>query len=600
MEKKRLTLNAGYGSEDHFIKCRELGFTLFQTDSKHLSINDRPDGSWDWGVFDEQCAHTLDEACERVTAEGLQWMLFPHFAFPAPWYRESVEFTRIRCLEHDDTIEAFSLFEPKALDYLERGYRALAEHFGEKISAFYLGVHGDYGECMYPAACRMNPGQRDDWERRLGNLHNHYGYWCGDALAREDFRKTVLARHGGLAAVNRAWSAAYTDESEITYPPIPPQWQEQNVRGLPDSVSSVHWLDFTRWYLDSMTAYSRAVACAANRHFPGVLKMFPLGSGDEDVRVGQDNSGLVKMASEEGVAVRSTHGGCNEFSDNAVTMLTRISSACKFYGVGFSSEPPGSTSSERMVSRVFESICSGAAGIFDWQSNPSKPDNGEVYRKYRDILVVDKPVVRVALFYPQTWHYLHPEESYPARFRKMGGKIRSLAHFDIIDERMVADGAAEQYDFIVHLQGDVVERTTVRSLIAWVEKGGVLCSFMLDVLKYTDGGTFDLRCLLPSSDKPAPIRVGRGAVCAVRGGEDEIEEKELEYYRLLGDVFYDAPITGTRGSTPLDGVYRTTAGVYGVVLESGRRLVYNSTSNEVTVTLGGGCVLPPHSITEVG
>jgi hypothetical protein len=576
MEKKEMLMSTYY-RESSFDICRRLGFTLFQTDSDHISINELPDGSWDWSAY--------DECCESVLAAGMKWLFFPHFAFPPPWYRQNVEFTRMSCLEHGETVEAFSLFEPQALDYLERGYKALAERYGDKISGFYLGVHGDYGECMYPANCRTSsPGQREDWEQRFGNLHNHYGYWCGDKLARENFSQTMLARYGSLDGLNLKWGTDYKNESDISYPLIPPQWDKNDdgsdyKNGLPPYISRIHWLDFTRWYLDIMTDYSREVAQAANRYFPKAVKMFPLGAGDEDARVGQDNSGLVKMAKEEGVSIRSTHGGCYDFPTNASSMLARIATACKHYGVDFLSEPPSGIAPDRLVSRLFETICCGSVGIWDWDSNPVNEENQKIYAEYRDLLVIDKPVVRAALLFPQTYHYLHPEEGFPYFFRDMGIKIRGFAHFDILDERLITDGALENYDYLIHLQGDVFERSAVQEIKKWVRDGGVFCSFIPGDLSYADGGQFDFAF--------------SGHVISNDGTEGAKER----FYAMLNDILFDSPVCGKE---PLDYIYRTVPGVYGVLLESGSRLLYNSNSESVTVNLPGGSrEMQAHSIISV-
>ena len=593
MEKdKKHMLMSTYHRDSSFPICRRLGFTLFQTDSDHISTNELPDGSWDWSDYDRSCGSVLEA--------GLQWMFFPHFAFPPPWYRESVEFVRMGCLEHGETVEAFSLFEPKALDYLERGYRELAAHYGGKISAFYLGVHGDYGECMFPAACRMGEeGQRRDWEKRFGNLHNHYGYWCGDALARENFKKAMLEKYGGLGELNRQWGTAYTCGCEVAYPPIPPEWEKnadgsEARNGLPPYVSARHWLDFSRWYLGSMVDYSREVARAANRHFPGALKMFPLGCGDEDVRAGQDNSALVKMAKEEGVSIRSTHGGFDDFPGNSSSMLTRIASACKHYGVDFYSEPPSGISPERLVSRIFESICCGSAGYWDWDSNPVRIENQAIYEKYRELFVIDRPVVRAAILFPQTYHYLHPEEGYPRILREMGREIRAFAHFDIIDERLVADGALERYDYLIYLQGDVFERAAAEEIKKWVKGGGVLCCYIpegISRMSYADGEGFGggfFERIRGESGKIA-VNVGAGALCAARSRE--------VFFHMLGEVFFGSPPCG---KAPLDYVYRSAPGVYGVLLESGRRLLYNSNPTETAADLPGGkCEIPAHSIVSV-
>jgi hypothetical protein len=68
-----MVLSTYGGDEENMGICMELGFSIFQTDSDHLGINENEDGSWDWKFYDE-CA-------ERIHQAGQKWMFFPHFAF---------------------------------------------------------------------------------------------------------------------------------------------------------------------------------------------------------------------------------------------------------------------------------------------------------------------------------------------------------------------------------------------------------------------------------------------------------------------------------------------------------------------------------------
>lgn len=576
--------------------CQDLGFTIFQTDSDHLSTNQTGPGAWDWTTYDKEL--------DKVHKAGAKWMFFPHFAYPPPWYRKSVPFTRVRCLEHDKAVEAFSPWDPRAAKFLDEGYRAMAAHYGSSaaasafpaprgaIFALYLGVHGDYGECMFPAACRMStPDQRADWQQRFGDLHNHYGYWCGDELARADFRRAMLAKYGGLQELNRAWGTAFADAGSV---------------GYPLTAEKRRWrLDFVRWYLDGMGGYARNVAKAANRHFPDTIKMFPLGGGDEDPRPGQDNTALVKMAAEEKVQVRSTHGGFRPFAGNASSQLARIATACKFYGVPFWSEPPAGITPEGEVGRIFESICSGASGFWDWHANPVQPEAQAVFRRYRRLMIVDPPVVEVAVLYPQTYHYLHPEHGFPPLLLELGQELRDLVHFDILDENLIADGALARYRYLIHLEGDVFERSTLERIGEWVRGGGVFCGLLPHDIETVEGDRMAF-AQLPNEvgtalDSPAPRGpaahihpVGAGAVCLLKGGRQD----KQEYVRMLRDVLYLHPPGKDR--RPVPSIDTDMDGIYGVVLRSGRSLLYNpSGPSKSKIVHGVRYDLPPASIVEV-
>jgi hypothetical protein len=511
--------------------------------------------------------------------------VLPALRLAPEWYRKNVPFTRLRCLEHDQTVEAFSLWDPKAAEFLEDGYRATAAHYrgGNDVAALYLGVHGDYGECMFPAACRMgDAGQRADWQKRFGDLHDHYGYWCGDKLARAHFRKSMVAKYGSLEKLNQAWGTSLDSIEQIAYPG--------------EMTKQRRWrLDFIRWYLDSMVEYARAVAKSANRHFPGTVKMIPLGAGDEDPRVGQDLGALVKMAGQEHIQVRSTHGGFRPFAQNASSQLARIATACKHYQVPFWSEPPSRITPEGEVGRIFESISCGAAGFWDWSVNPIAA--AEQFKTYRPLMLIDPPMVEVAVLFPQTDHYLHPEEAFPQRFLDRAAELRDLVHFDIVDEALIRDGALENYRYLVHLDGRVFERSTLEKIDAWVRQGGVFCALLDGKVESVEGETTLTASLFAGGGAPGPAAVaprGAGAVCGVAGGATNKEA----CLRLLQRVFYQEP--PGRDHKPVESVDRDRDGVYGVVLRSGRALLYNPSGQEKLKAVDGRQFrLPPASIVEV-
>lgn len=554
----------------------DLGFTIFQTDDDHIDTNEVAPGVWDFSPYEEQM--------REVQALGGCWMFFPHNCFPPKWYRETVPYVRLRCLEHDRTIEAFSIWEPKAYEYLDRAYEALAEHFGtdpDNIYAFYIGVYGDYGECQFPAACRIMYNQ--DWENYFGNLHNHYGWWCGDELARRDFRTRMLEKYGALPALNAAWGTDWVEAEQIAYPPL-------------DASRRRWYLDFVRWYCDSMERYGRACAELLRKHFPRQLLVYPMGAEDEDPRIGQDYSALVRMAAEVGAQVRSTHGGFYRFDANAVSQMAHLGSACKLYGVPFWTEPQSGIPPHGQVGRIFECLCEGSEAFWDWDSNVTTPEGGAVIAKYRHLLRKDRPLVEACALFPQTDHYLHPGQDFPKRYRKLGRQARVLAHFDVADEAMIADGALDAYRFLIHFEGRVFEERTLRRILAWVREGGVFCLLTDAPLETVEGDTGLYTWELdPGADPRGAVRrIGKGAVCALRGGEAD----GAAYLAFLRRCLYREPPNGV----PLRSIDTGAEQVYGLLYPDGRALVYNMHRTQTRrIELGGRAYeLPPASITECG
>lgn len=442
---------------------RSTGFTLLQTDSDHLSTEEVRPGVWDFAQPD---------AMARAAQEGgFDWAYFPHFAFPPPWYAQKNPFTRIRCLEHDQTVEAWSPWDPNFGYFISRGYQTLARHFGDLRTArsgsgpaLYLGVHGDYGEAGLMMGARVAvPGQREHWEQRFGNLHNHLGWWCGDPLARAAFRKDMLQRYADLRALNAAWGTAYRTADEIAYPL---ETASANRR---------HRLDWVQWYLGSVSNITDIVCRIARRTFPDALLMLPCGFGDENPRGGADNSMLAKIAARHRVDIRSTHGGFQAFPRSQATMLGRLASAARFYGTPFWTEPPSAITPEGQVARMFESITLGARGHFDWASNVRT--GREAYYRFGKLMRVADRVTDVAMFFPTTSHLLNPASGYPKVLEEGCTRVRDILDYDIVDERMIADGALQRYRVLVLWEGNVVEAQTLERIRSWVERGGVLAAY---------------------------------------------------------------------------------------------------------------------------
>ncbi len=454
------------------------GFTLYQTDSDHLSTEETSPGIWDFS--------RADADRRLIRQHGLDWAYFPHYACPPPWYRSQPGFTRITCREHNQPVQAFSPWDLRFATTAGAGLQALRNHLAgstttienrklkiENPSALYLGVHGDYGEVGLLMGARVSvPAQRDDWEARFGNLHDHLGWWCADPLARRAFRDAMLRKYGDVDALNSAWRTGFRSAQEISYPAGPAGGRRR-------------WLDYAQWYLDSATGLAGTVSRAARRRFPDSLLMLPAGFENEDIRGGNDNSLIAKLAGQYGADVRSVHGALHPFAQNQATMLGRLGSACRFYNVPFWTEPPGRVRPEAEVGRIFEAISQGSKGYFDWAD--SVKDARDVYYKYGKYLRVEKPVVDVAMFFPTTNHLLHPDTPYPETLEKGCTDVRDVLNYDTVDERMIQDGALSKYRLLALWEGNVVEEATLARIRDWVQAGGVLVTYDFGHIETVEG-----------------------------------------------------------------------------------------------------------------
>ena len=493
----RMLLSSSVSSQADMQILNNTGFTLFQSDSDHLSTEETKPNQWDF--------RSAEVARLTVQKLGLDWAYFPHEAFPPRWYRETTPFTRIASLEHNQPVEAFSPWDPKWPGFIDRGYDALAKEFSQKrtdtrkeIEALYVGVHGDYGEAGLLTGARISvPGQREDWLKRFGNLHDYLDFWCADPLARQDFRAQMLQKYSSLAALNTAWNRHYVKPEDIVYPQIP--------KGEPAMEDRRQWLDFVAWYQGSVGHAIDLNLRAARAHFPNTLLMLPAGFGDENVRGGNDNSLIPKLAAKFKASVRSTHGHYKPFADNAASMYGRLGSASRFYGAPFWSEPPGALTANEEVERIFESVSQGAAGYFDWASNAV--NNRDVYYRYGKFMRIEKPIVDVAMFYPAEAQHLRVDQPYAATFARACGYLRDIGNFDIVDDRMVRDGCLANYRVMALWEGTIADSATLEKIKQWVNDGGVLLAYDFGKVRTFDGDTSWFQDLFGYYKDLAPARV---------------------------------------------------------------------------------------------
>ncbi|MCS6775650.1 MAG: hypothetical protein RMJ43_06315 [Chloroherpetonaceae bacterium] len=527
---ERMLLSANVGSRSEMDILASAGFTLFQTDSDHLSTPLTAPGQWDWAV---------PQAARKFVRElGLDWCYFPHCAFPPEWYRESVPFTRLQCLEHNQPVQAFSIWDPSWPDFIEQHYAALARAFGTDIPALYVGIHGDYGEAGLMQGGRTAvPGQKEDWERRFGDLHNHPGWWCADPLARASFRDAMLQKYGGLAQLNAAWKRSFASPDEITYPQRPRAEARQE------------WLDFVTWYHQSVGRAIEMNLRAARRYFPASLLMVPAGFVDEDPRGGNDNSLIVRIAAQYNAAVRSTHSRFRPFAENAATMFGRIGSACRFYNVPFWVEPPGNLTPEQQVERLFEALSQGAVGLFDWAG--SAIACREVYYRYGRWLRVERPVVDVAMFYPAEAQKLRPNQGYAPLFAQACAYLRDIANFDIVDDRMIEDGCLARYRILALWEGTMASASTLEKIREWVNAGGVLIAYDFGKVQSFDGSTQWFTEMFGYANELRPAQVTERYVGAIPA-QYRIPVAAPEVADFLGGDWLDTEVE--------DGVARRWAG----------------------------------------
>jgi Glycosyl hydrolase family 14 len=480
----RMILASSVTSQSDMKLLSYAGFTLFQSDSNHISTEEDARGHWNWTPA------TL--AGRMVNSLGLDWCYSPHCAFPPAFYRLDPGFTRLQCLEHHQPVQAFSPWDPAWPYFIDANYAALARQFpadvddqareramkanSAAISALYVGIHGDYGEAGFLTGGRVSvPSQKAVWLQTFGDDHDHLGWWCDDPIARRDFQSSMMQKYGSIARLNEAWKRTYASPEAIGYPVA------TGVRGE----AKQEWLDFVDWYQGGIAHALDANLSAARKHFPKSMLMVPAGFTDENPRGGNDNSLIPKVAAKYSADIRSTHGGFRPFAENQATMFGRLASACRFYGVPLWTEPPGALSADQEVSRLFEDISQGVKGHFEWAENAVA--NVDTFYKYARLMKIEKPVVDVAMFYPAEAMKLKPDQGYNGLFAQACTYIRDFANYDIVDDRMVLDDCLSHYRVLALWEGTMASQATLDRIRDWVNAGGTLVAYDFGKVTTFDG-----------------------------------------------------------------------------------------------------------------
>jgi hypothetical protein len=466
---------------------REIGASV-QTYLEWNKVEIAPN-TWDWSYYDRQL-----ELLQRL---GLKWVLLvahgQAYGTPA-WYKASPECLYYRCVEHREETEVLSHWSPNTRHHAEELIHRLGERYPKEVfSSLLLGPSGNYGETQYPCFSGT-----DRW---TGTYHSHYGLWAADEFAVQDFRRHLLAKYGSLDALNRAWNSHYNHLDDLV-PFV--------LRRAP---STRAWLDQIDWYCRAIEEYTEKWIGWFKAHYPPEMLYLSIGGGGFCL-AGQDFSAQAKLAAQHGVGCRITTDG-TDYAWNFVN-TRRLTAACRFYGARIGLEPARAIEPHGVVGRIFNAATSGAHQYHDYgydlvkpqslQGNPvanvppRNPDDdpdkpgydprGPGYfttlHNLRHLVQHRRPRVQVAVLNLRTYFNLTQPATFGFRSGLLTGHrapfdfetalmwLRGMVDFDLVDERMVLDGALRRYRFLIHFFGDITERSVAAEIQRWMEEDGGL------------------------------------------------------------------------------------------------------------------------------
>jgi len=122
----RMILSASVTTPSEMQILAQYGFTLFQTDSDHLSTDQLRPNVWNFS--------TQTAARQSVQRLGLDWCYFPTKPFRRSGIGSPSPLPRLQCLEHLQPVDAFFTLDPTWSGFIDLNYTAMAQEFFQRMS----------------------------------------------------------------------------------------------------------------------------------------------------------------------------------------------------------------------------------------------------------------------------------------------------------------------------------------------------------------------------------------------------------------------------------------------------------------------------------
>ncbi|MEO7141973.1 MAG: IPT/TIG domain-containing protein, partial [Bryobacteraceae bacterium] len=510
---------------------------------------------WDWNQTQ------LD--AQAIKARGMKFIPFGWVQNLPTWVRNDPSYPRATDVDNGLETDSLSIYAPETKAAYDRFYSNLKTNLGTYVDELRLGSPYDYGECAYP-----NGAGQDVFP--LKNAAS--GFWVGETVARDDFRAAMQTKYGSLANLNAAWGTAFTDFSALPYPT--------------DTTHRRYWLDFIDWYYTGNTRKMGELVDVVRGYFPTTPLNINLGWPFEKLNLGQDISGFAQLAAQKGIYLRRGTGKGVPFLSSK-----RASTALRFYGGQLLGSEPDANSEtvSSLATTFFKDLSDGVNWHFDYAGNLKT--GAAVFSQFLQIgssVSGHQARIDTAVFFPTTSHRLDDWGSwrqpglsggYPGNLQPFCDQVRDVLDYGVIDERMIGDGALNQYKILAWPVGTVAEAQTMAAISAWVQNGGVLLALDFTSIADVDGnpGAFAALSALP---KVGDMRVaGQGLIFDAAGNQ----QKLMQWIAQRGNM---KPLNAnypTQIST-LPVIDNASDGVLTTEFTNGV-LLFNSTSSMVTVTL---------------
>lgn len=506
---------------------------------------ERAPGQWEWQQHD-----AIETNLHRA---GLKYVVYDWVHFPPVWLRDQQpdQRTLMRCLEHNQETHYLSIFDPRTITWYDHFYKALHEHFGNRVDDIYACILGPYGEGNYPllVSAWVNMG------------HCHEGYWCADPNAIQAFQKALKQHYSRISRLNKAWGSNYHAFDEVRPPhELTDEKFKPSPAAFPAPQDKRRWLDFITWYHQAIIDFSEQSLRTVLKYYPAEkLRLKPGGNatGVNPIAWGTYCPGYAKMAGRYHVVLQPADCQGAVFGDKWV------GTAYQFYGVKECTEPAGGLDAHGFVRRMFSDASCGASQLFTYEFEAHAPE----IQRYVHLFTGKAGDTQVAVLCPTTLYRLG-ENLQPTI--NAGYPLRDLCEFDVLDELLIADGAltTRRYRVLVLFQSQIIDQPILDKIDAFRRAGGKVIAVGDAPIQNVEGRPW-----------PAAAHLTRVPALA----------KDRAWLKALAPLLKDCQ--GVDGQ--LDGLWTCRRG--------DEHLVFNSTDKPVQTTLGGESVtIAPFSISSEG
>lgn len=438
-------------------KMRSLGFGGIESYVRWDMV-EYEKGNYDWSYYD---------AVVNMGAEfGMKWfpLIIGGSAYALPeWYREHTPgFEGFVCLEHGIENNCPTIFNEQQTPYVVDYLHEFGKHYnpmGDKVFGCRLGPSGNYGESQYPA--------HGNWGYKNREEHMHIGWWANDRMAHVKFAAAMEKKYGSIEKLNAAWGDAYEKFEDVKCF-LPVMTDNRRKRK-----------DFVDWYMDEMTDWCNRWAVWVREELPD-LDVYQSAGGWGYVECGTDFTDQTKGMKPVNGGIRATNEDESYELNFAITRM--LSSAARFYGVKFGSEPAGYGTVRSVINRLYNIIINNGSHLFYYFGNITNSELGsQRWLEYAPLLDErSEPLIDVAVLYPDTNSKLSDgciRYLEGSSFISQVCPLRRKLDYDFCSERMVMDGALDRYKVLVVLGrahgGDFIEAEVLEKIDEWVHNGGI-------------------------------------------------------------------------------------------------------------------------------